>query len=309
MIFNNIVLVSGCRRERSPVLHRPYSASGPTPERAATTLQPWISPKASCGRSQNREDVGLERRSSASATVGRRVFPAAGTPQDTGRLQRAPHETPGACNGRPTKHRAPATGAPRNTGRRPRAPHETQGRQGTTGLVYATAFSKAAGPLERSLHALGFVLGTVTTGTVIVCSLLAMDQALAGPSAKGEGFTCRFEQGQAGSLEAGEFTRTKTSPLQFSITNINLEAQHAELVTKPGQDPGKLSIVRAVNANHYIEAVTEGFLNLTTVYDADPVSGKHPAVHSRHYGVLGQPVFAQFTGFCEAMSEAGVAAQ
>ncbi|MEM1371380.1 MAG: hypothetical protein AAGG72_04020 [Pseudomonadota bacterium] len=83
------------------------------------------------------------------------------------------------------------------------------------------------------------------------------------------------------------------------------ENQAARGETKPaGSDtrakkPGTLRIVRALNANHFLEAVTGGFLNLTTVYDPAPGSTKHPAVHSRHFGVLGEPVYAQYTGFCE----------
>lgn len=55
---------------------------------------------------------------------------------------------------------------------------------------------------------------------------------------------------------------------------------------------GKLRIVRALNANSFLEVVDEGFLNLTTIYDLDPATGTYPAVHSRHFGVIGQPVFA-----------------
>ena len=63
-----------------------------------------------------------------------------------------------------------------------------------------------------------------------------------------------------------------------------------------------LRIVRAVNANHFLEVVTEGFLNLTTVYDLDPERKAHPAVHSRHLGLLGEPVIAQYYGFCREKS-------
>ncbi len=54
-----------------------------------------------------------------------------------------------------------------------------------------------------------------------------------------------------------------------------------------------------MNANHFLEVVNEGFLNLTTVYDKDPKTGLHPAVHSRHLGLVGQPVFGQYTGTCK----------
>lgn len=111
---------------------------------------------------------------------------------------------------------------------------------------------------------------------------------------------CTFENGASWSYEAGAFNSTASHPLSFSIRDIDLDGQTAALSLKPDGAGGKLSVVRAINANHFIEAVTEGFLNLTTVYDRDPKTGKHPAVHSRHFGLIGQPVFGQYTGFCTA---------
>lgn len=107
---------------------------------------------------------------------------------------------------------------------------------------------------------------------------------------------CKFASGRSWTYGAGKFKSRKPSALSFEIADIDLEAQSAKLVTKNGT--GVLRVVRAINANHFIEVVTEGFLNLTTVYDKDPKTGLHPAVHSRHFGLVGQPVFAQYTGFC-----------
>ena len=59
-------------------------------------------------------------------------------------------------------------------------------------------------------------------------------------------------------------------------------------------------LVRALNANSFLEVANEGFLNLTTVYDRDATSGTYPAVHSRHFGIIGQPVFGQYAGTCKA---------
>ena len=88
--------------------------------------------------------------------------------------------------------------------------------------------------------------------------------------------------------------------LTFEITEVDLDGQSARLLTDGHDNPGTLKIVRAINANHFLEVVNEGFLNLTTVYDKDPATGAHPAVHSRHFGLLGQPVFAQYAGSCTA---------
>ena len=41
-------------------------------------------------------------------------------------------------------------------------------------------------------------------------------------------------------------------------------------MTDGREKPGALKIVRAINANHFLEVVNEGFLNLTTIYDKDP---------------------------------------
>lgn len=146
---------------------------------------------------------------------------------------------------------------------------------------------------------------------VIACAIVLVTAAAAvpfAPAAAAEAFprnlSCSFDRGTAGSYESGAFEPSTPQPLAFSIRNADLDGQIAELVTVETtgdkKTPGTLRIVRALNANHFIEAVTEGFLNLTTVYDADPsdAKGRMPAVHSRHFGVLGQAVYAQYTGFC-----------
>jgi hypothetical protein len=115
-----------------------------------------------------------------------------------------------------------------------------------------------------------------------------------------KGFVCTFDAGTAWSYEAGAFKTKSPEPLSFKITDIDLDGQTARLVTDGREKPGTLKIVRAINANHFLEVVNEGFLNLTTVYDKDPATGTYPAVHSRHLGLLGQPVFAQYAGTCKA---------
>ena len=110
---------------------------------------------------------------------------------------------------------------------------------------------------------------------------------------------CTFSSGMTWGYENGTYNSQNSKPLFFDVLNISLEKQSADLRSGGRTAPGKLRIVRAINANHFIEVVNEGFMNLTTIYDVDPTTGKHPAVHSRHLGLLGQPVFAQYTGTCE----------
>ena len=112
--------------------------------------------------------------------------------------------------------------------------------------------------------------------------------------------SCKFQTGASGSYENGTFKSQPASQLAFEISDINLEIQAAK-IRVDGKVAGPLRIVRALNANHYLEVANEGFLNLTTVYDLDPAVNAYPAVHSRHFGLFGQPVFAQYTGLCTPM--------
>jgi len=111
-------------------------------------------------------------------------------------------------------------------------------------------------------------------------------------------YTCTFADGVTQFYEQGRFVEEKATPLTFGIAAIDTRAQTAELATERGT--GQLRIVQAVNAMHFLEVVTEGFLNITTIYDKDEVKGAYPAVHSRHFGLLGQPLVTQYHGFCAA---------
>ncbi|MEL7302456.1 MAG: hypothetical protein AAGJ53_02050 [Pseudomonadota bacterium] len=109
-------------------------------------------------------------------------------------------------------------------------------------------------------------------------------------------YQCAFEQGRVQNFEGGAFKGGDAAALSFDVAAIDLRRQTAELVTGSGR--GQLRIVRAINANHYLEVITEGFLNITTIYEPAESGAPAPAVHSRHVGLLGQPMTAQYTGFC-----------
>jgi hypothetical protein len=112
-------------------------------------------------------------------------------------------------------------------------------------------------------------------------------------------FACDFNAGYSWTYEAGKFKSSPPADLSFEIGNIDLDKQSATLILD-GKPATTLKIVRALNANTFLEVVNEGFLNVTTIYDRDPTTGKYPAVHSRHFGLFGQPMFAQYAGNCTA---------
>jgi len=131
-------------------------------------------------------------------------------------------------------------------------------------------------------------------------ALVAFAAATARAEDEPKGYSCAFTTGAALSFKEGAFVSKAPEPLSFTITAVDLDKQTAQLNSEGSSKPGSLTIVRAINANHFLEVVNEGFLNLTTVYDKDAASGTYPAVHSRHFGVFGQPVVAQYAGTCTA---------
>ena len=132
--------------------------------------------------------------------------------------------------------------------------------------------------------------------TALLLVLLAANPARAADEPKA--YTCAFASGVAHVYEKGQFVAEKAAALSFGIAAINEQAQTADLKTERGT--GTLKMVHAVNATHFLEVVTEGFLNITTIYDKDDAKGAYPAVHSRHFGLFGQPILTQYHGFCEA---------
>lgn len=110
---------------------------------------------------------------------------------------------------------------------------------------------------------------------------------------------CTFSKGVMISYADGKFIEEPARVLTFALLKIDLDAQIAELEMNSGQKSLAVRIVRAINANHFLEVVNEGFLNLTTIYDKDTSRGIYPAIHSRHLGLLGQPVYGHYTGSCK----------
>ncbi len=129
-----------------------------------------------------------------------------------------------------------------------------------------------------------------------IASLVALGGSPSRAAEGAAGFSCTFRAGTTLSYTNARFKRAVAKPLAFDIAAIDLMGQKAELVTPKGR--GEVKIVRALNANHFLEVVAEGFLNITTVYDFDAKAKAHPAVHSRHFGLFGEPVVAQYQGFC-----------
>lgn len=126
--------------------------------------------------------------------------------------------------------------------------------------------------------------------------LLLFCSGLAASAEEPKGYDCTFEAGMIRTYENGVFKTQPAKPLSFSIGDINMRAQTASLITPKGT--GDLRIVRAIGATHFLEVVTEGFLNITTIYETQNAQGGYPAVHSRHFGLLGTPVFSQYQGHC-----------
>jgi hypothetical protein len=128
------------------------------------------------------------------------------------------------------------------------------------------------------------------------CGLLAMVPA--GAVEGQTAFECTFGAGTTRVYDNKEFKQQPAKSLTFGITGIDTRAQSAQMQTAGGS--GMLRLVLAVNATHFLEVATEGALNITTIYEKDDAKGAYPAVHSRHFALLGQPIVTQYQGFCQA---------
>jgi hypothetical protein len=129
----------------------------------------------------------------------------------------------------------------------------------------------------------------------LVLVLLAVAPASAVPESKS--LNCKFGSGVTHVYEQGGFIHEAAAPLAFGIASINTAAQTADLKTEHGT--GTLRLVQAVNAMHFLEVAIEGALYITTVFDKDDAKGAYPAVHSRHFALLGQPIVTHYQGFCQ----------
>ncbi len=123
-------------------------------------------------------------------------------------------------------------------------------------------------------------------------------QAVAGESPSG--YACEFKTGASWALKDGSYEQSAPVALTLEFLEIDLDAQSALIKTGQGDATGKVAIARAIGANHFLEVATEGFWNITTIYDKDAKADMYPAVHSRHLGLAGEPVFSQYAGACAA---------
>ena len=133
---------------------------------------------------------------------------------------------------------------------------------------------------------------SIAIGAAVIINITSL-QAFAAA-----GFVCDFPGGTVNTFENEVFQTAPAKPLSFEIGDIDFPAQTESLVTPKGK--GTLKIVRAIGANHYLEVITEGYLNITTIYDMKAADGSLPAAHSRHIGLLGTPVVSQYYGTCSA---------
>jgi hypothetical protein len=138
----------------------------------------------------------------------------------------------------------------------------------------------------------------IGAGAVAGLLLVGLVSATRADTPPPRALTCAFAPGTAHAYAQGGFRSEATSALTFDLEDVDLDAQTATLRTPRGT--ASVRLVRAVNAFHVLEVVREGFLNVTTIYDRDEATGGLPAAHSRHFGILGQPVVSQYFGACRA---------
>lgn len=131
-----------------------------------------------------------------------------------------------------------------------------------------------------------------------VLGALILSAPMSHPSvaAGGAVFDCNFPEGNSWRLDGGAFKPEPAGTLAFRIGLADPGAATARLLAAGG-NAGELKVVEAIGARHFLEVAVEGYLNITTIYDAAEGQPR-PAVHSRHLSVAGMPLVSQFRGSC-----------
>ena len=109
-------------------------------------------------------------------------------------------------------------------------------------------------------------------------------------------FRCHFNHGGAWIHQDGKYTEETVKALDLHI--VTGKSGSASAVLKTAEGSARLKHVAALDANHYLEVTVGGYLNITTIFDQISKEGGYPAVHSRHFGVLGKPLVSQYRGIC-----------
>lgn len=140
----------------------------------------------------------------------------------------------------------------------------------------------------------------LSRSTLASLLVLALTVASGAAAEEPRSLSCTFERGVTHVFDKGRFAAEAAGSLAFGITSIDTAGQTADLKMESGI--GSLRLVQAVNAMHFLEVAIEGALYITTVFEKDDTSGTYPAVHSRHFALLGQPIVTHYQGFCRERS-------
>jgi hypothetical protein len=132
--------------------------------------------------------------------------------------------------------------------------------------------------------------------SIVVVGLTGAAVAPAQAADEPTGFICTFKVGTAHAYEKGRFKRERASAITLQIANIADAAQSAVIISGERRTP--VRSIRGINVRHIIDVAGEGYMNLTTIYDRDAGAATYPAVHARHFGVLGQPIVSNYRGSC-----------
>ena len=134
-----------------------------------------------------------------------------------------------------------------------------------------------------------------------VCILGALMLFTSSSVAQGPSFRCKFSHGQVTNFDNGRpVTERDTGMGEFVLDQINTKDATARLIGNAGTET--LRVLDGGDLVHLVEVTGAGNMNITTIYNfRDKNKGTLPAVHSRHIGLLGDPMPSQYVGLCQRM--------
>ena len=130
----------------------------------------------------------------------------------------------------------------------------------------------------------------------LLATFALVGAATSAAAAQGATYVCAFAPADVWTVPEGgrgDFKPGNAGALNFEISGVTPGGASAMV-----DGSGPLRVVEALDARHFLEVNVAGYLNLTTIYEATTPDGAQLAVHSRHSGVAGRPVVAQYHGSC-----------
>jgi hypothetical protein len=117
-----------------------------------------------------------------------------------------------------------------------------------------------------------------------------------------QSFRCNFSDGISTNWDSGKPSLTKDARMaEMVFDQLDTQKGSGRLIGNAGVE--NIQTLSGDKSIHIIEITPTRNMNITTIFA--PVKKNpnlHPAVHSRHINLMGEPLTSQFVGLCNKLN-------